>query len=147
MFAITTSQTKWSYLNYGYEWNYTEWAFGGRLAYHPNLGIRNLDAYTTLTLGYLGVSVEAKYTGDWGGGYQTSPSAAGVVLSGINFGGRYFFTPMIGGYLELGYSALSYASAGVTIKVGGGGASSRSSSNSNNSSNTRSQGSTQRGTR
>ncbi|MDR2509516.1 MAG: hypothetical protein LBC77_02600, partial [Spirochaetaceae bacterium] len=39
------------------------------------------------------------------------------VLFGINMGGRFFYTEKLGAYLELGYSGLQVASAGITFKL------------------------------
>jgi hypothetical protein len=83
----------------------TQIAFGARAAYHFNF-LANLDVYGAATFGYLiwnHTSANSKL--DWSTFYY-----------GACIGARYFFTNFLGAYLELGYSALSYVTAGVTFK-------------------------------
>jgi len=94
---------------------YTNIGFGARGMYHFSF-MENLDTYAGLTLGY--VIQNIKYNNDYSGSYDDSVN---FFLYGGNIGARYFFTDIIGAYLELGYTSLSYLSAGVTFKVGGGG--------------------------
>jgi hypothetical protein len=109
---------------YGSEWrtggsnSYTEsWGsmnFGGRLGYHFNWGVDKLDTYALVTLGWTIRSYEMKYTG------QQRPAevdSSGYFLWGLSVGARYFLSPNIGAFLELGYSSLSFASIGVSFKL------------------------------
>jgi len=121
-FGFTTTEYKQSYsllsYNYGYTFSYTGMAFGGRVGYHPNFGVKNLDPYANLTLGYYLFTAKAEYTGDWGSSVvKTDPVDYSTFFFSANIGARYFFTPNIGAYAELGYSALSYVSAGLTVKL------------------------------
>jgi hypothetical protein len=99
--------------NYGSGLGFTALYFGARGAYHLNevlkLNSDKLDLYAGLGLGYRSFS--------WKDGYNGIGYSYG---NGIDFnyfiGGRYFFTDSIGGVLELGYSGVSNARAGVTFK-------------------------------
>ncbi|MDR2069988.1 MAG: hypothetical protein LBP81_01020 [Treponema sp.] len=117
-FGFNQSKYKYDYIaGYGYTYTYTGTAFGARLAYHPNFGVKNLDVYATFALGYYLYGAKAEYTGEWPTGtLKTSPAKYDTFYWGGNLGVRYFFTPKIGAWAELGYSALSYISAGITIK-------------------------------
>ena len=68
-----------------------------------------LDTYAGLMLGYHIASVSE--TGYYGNSLVGSGFDLGVVL-----GARYFFTPRIGAFTELGYS-LPYWNLGVTFKL------------------------------
>jgi hypothetical protein len=94
----------------GYKWTYTGIAIAGRMGYHPDFGVKNLDPYVDIALGYY------IYTGksDLSGGL--TPTSYSTFYWGGNLGARYFFIPNLGAFLELGYSALSYVTAGVAIK-------------------------------
>ena len=104
--AISNSNTNVTYTNLG---------IGARGMYHFNF-IQNLDTYAGLTLGYVIQTVKATY----GTYYDTTPrtgySGSSFFLWGLNIGARYFFTDMVGAYLELGYSGLQYGGLGVTVK-------------------------------
>jgi hypothetical protein len=101
---------------YGLTHTYTGTAFGARLAYHPNFEVKNLDAYTTFGLGYYLYGAETDYKGDWSGTAKVKPTKYDTFYFGFNLGARYFFTPAVGAWAELGYSALSYISAGISFK-------------------------------
>jgi len=83
--------------------------FGVRASWHVNFGIRNLDAYAGLTLGWMIWTLDYKSSGnrayDLGGFYYAG-----------NVGIRYFFIDNVGVYLEIGYSPVSIASAGLALK-------------------------------
>jgi hypothetical protein len=108
------SRSKYDTVSYDY--TYTGLAFGARLGYHPDFGVDKLDTYATLTLGYY------SYKGKADANYAGLPKAPSTYLDysqflwGLGGGARYFFTPLIGAYAELGYSALSYVSVGVALK-------------------------------
>jgi hypothetical protein len=93
----------------GVTYTYTGIAIAGRLGYHPDFGVKNLNVYADLALGYYIFTGKANVDGwdrdDWSQFYW-----------GTNLGARYFFTPRIGAFFEFGYSALSYVSAGVAVK-------------------------------
>jgi hypothetical protein len=99
--------------NYGTGLGFTAFYVGGRGAYHLGevLKINNdkLDVYAGLGLGYRSFS--------WKDGYNGFGYSYG---NGLDFnyfiGGRYFFSDNIGAVLELGYSGVSNARAGITFK-------------------------------
>jgi len=71
----------------------------GRLGYHPDLGVHNLDAYALVKAGFARAS-----TG--------SISSIGFGI-GFGIGGRYYFTDKLAGFVELGLDSYSFsASAG-----------------------------------
>jgi hypothetical protein len=116
-FGFNRSKYEWnSGLGYDYTYTFTGTAFGARLAYHPNFGVKNLDVYTTFALGYYLYGGKAEYKGTWGALAKPSPDKYDRFYYGFNLGARYFFTPAIGAWAELGYSALSYISAGISVK-------------------------------
>jgi hypothetical protein len=115
-FGFNQSKYEWiSGLGYDYTTTYTGTAFGARLAYHPNFEVKNLDAYATFALGYYLYGAETKYTGEWLGA-KTKPANRDTFYFGFNLGARYFFTPVVGVWGELGYSPLSYITAGISVK-------------------------------
>jgi len=99
---------KWDFLGLTSDWTLTKLTFGARAAWHFNF-LQDLDAYTGLALGYQVYS----YGGDWG---ILKPPATGAFDWGFFVGGRYFFTDFLGAYLELGYSPISFVSAGISLK-------------------------------
>jgi hypothetical protein len=105
MFGFTASK----YNGIGFSQGYSYFAFGGRFAYHPNFEVPNLDTYAVLTLGYYYYSW--KYSNNYG-----PSSNSGSFLWGGAIGARYFFTNNVGIFAELGYTAFSVVTAGVTFK-------------------------------
>jgi hypothetical protein len=87
--------------------------FGAKGSYHFNF-LKNLDTYVSLTLGWLVYSQEVKAT--YAGITATAENDLSAFFYGFNLGARYFFTNTIGAYVELGYSAVSVASAGLALK-------------------------------
>lgn len=83
--------------------------FGARGAFHYQF-VDKLDTYAGLLLGYRYAS--ASYKSDFISG---SVGASELTLGGY-LGARYFFTPKIGAFAELGYS-IAYANVGVTFKL------------------------------
>lgn len=105
------SSSSYGYVNY--EWTYTYIVIGARGEYHfVDADIKDLDLYAGLTLGYNIVSV-SEPSGYSGHGYSAQGS---YLLYGFHAGGRYYFTPTIGAFLELGYG-VGYIVAGVTFKL------------------------------
>jgi hypothetical protein len=112
------NSTIYSYGNYGYTYRYTGLVAGGRLGYHPNLDAKNLDAYANFCLGYYWFSAKAEYTGSfYNYGTKPQPAAYDNVFYNLNIGCRYFLGGGFGVFAELGYSALSYFTAGLTFKI------------------------------
>lgn len=115
--GFTTSEYKWDHpAGYGYTDSYTGIAIAGRFGYHPNLGVKNLDVYADIALGYYGYPAKAEYYGTWPGA-KSDPGDYSRFYWGFNLGARYFFTNTVGAFLELGYSALSFVTAGVSFKI------------------------------
>jgi hypothetical protein len=96
-----------------------------RVAWHPNWEVKNLDTYVLVKLGFgLGI-----ITGD-AGDHLNNPVG---FIYGTNLGVRYFFTPKIGAFGELGYEgnylktrdsgwtyyfyATKFLTLGVTFKI------------------------------
>jgi hypothetical protein len=98
---------------YGYTYTYTGLAFGARLGYHPDFGVDKLDTYATLTLGYYSYKAKVKTNI---AGMPSASSDFSRLLWGPSIGARYFFTPLIGAYAELGWSDFSYINLGVALK-------------------------------
>jgi len=94
-------------------WNYDGiyLAFGGRAAWHIDLGVKNLDLYAGVALGYMLDS----WTRSWPG-WTDYKDSLGYFYWGGFVGVKYFFTNNIGIYGEFGYSALTVAQIGLAIK-------------------------------
>ena len=73
----------------------------GRLGYHPNLGVENLDVYALLKLGFAF-------------GEAGNENRIGFGL-GIGIGARYFFMYNLGAFLELGTDNYNFKVEGGTI--------------------------------
>lgn len=99
--------------NYGAGLGFTAFYIGARGAYHLGeilkINSDKVDVYGGLGLGYRSFS--------WKDGYNGVGYSYG---NGLDFnyfiGGRYFFSDNIGAVLELGYSGVSNARAGLTFK-------------------------------
>jgi hypothetical protein len=102
-----------NYVNYEQKWRYTVLDIGGRFGYHFNWDVDKLDTYALVTLG-LDMRF-AKVETKWSGHSESASDSDTDLFWGFAIGGRYFFTPNIGAFLELGYSALSFATLGVTF--------------------------------
>jgi outer membrane scaffolding protein for murein synthesis (MipA/OmpV family) len=94
--------------------------FGAKASYHFNF-LKNLDPYASLTLGWLIYSQEVKSSVIVPGfpsktATATAENDLSTFFFGLNVGARYFFTKNIGAYVELGYSAVSVLSAGLSLK-------------------------------
>ncbi|MDL2229311.1 porin family protein [Treponema sp. OttesenSCG-928-L16] len=94
----------------GYDFTYTTFAFGGRFGYHFNWGVENLDTYAGVVLGYEMYRTKVEWSGN------DESDSDGYFLWGVDIGVRYFFTPVIGVFAEVGYSALSFVKAGLALK-------------------------------
>ena len=86
---------------------------GAKASWHFNF-LKNLDTYASLVLGYLIYNEEVKTT--ILGTTVTDGYDLSTFYYGFNLGARYFFTNNIGAYVELGYSAVSVVSAGLSLK-------------------------------
>jgi hypothetical protein len=117
--GFTTSEFKHDYygVNYGYTWDYTGLAVAGRFGYHPDLGVKNLDVSANIALGYYSYTGKAKYNNWPGGVAKPDPDNYSRLYLGFNLGARFFFTNNFGAFLDLGYSAMSFVTAGLTFKL------------------------------
>ncbi|MFP3041455.1 porin family protein [Treponema primitia] len=95
------------------ESSYTVFDIGARFGYHFNWGVDGLDTYAIATLGLALESAQVKWGSYYNSGDTTDSDTS--LLFGVAIGARWFFTPVIGVFLELGYSALSFASTGLSI--------------------------------
>ena len=99
--------------NYGSGLGFTAFYIGARGAYHLGELLKvnsdKVDLYAGLGLGFRSFS--------WKDGYNGVGYSYGSGLN-VNYfvGGRYFFSDSIGAVVELGYSGLSNARAGLTFK-------------------------------
>jgi hypothetical protein len=94
--------------------------FGAKASYHFNF-FKNLDPYASLVLGWLVYNQEVTSTvpgipGLYSETTVTADNDLSAFYYGFNLGARYFFTKNIGAYVELGYSAVSVVSAGLSLK-------------------------------
>ncbi|WP_010256670.1 outer membrane beta-barrel protein [Treponema primitia] len=98
-----------SLLGAKYEYTYSNLDLGFRIGYHFNWDVDGLDTYAVGTFGY-----QAEWL-EWKSGGLSGDDSDGSLLFGAAVGARWFFTPVIGVFMELGYSALSFASTGLSI--------------------------------
>ncbi len=96
---------------WGGKYSYTYIIIGARGAYHFLENNEKIDAYAGLMLGYNIVS--ASYSGP--SAYNVSASGSYLALGGF-VGGRYYFTPQLAGFAELGYG-IGLLNLGVTYKL------------------------------
>ncbi len=100
-----------SFANYG--WKYSYALVGVRGSYHLKdfVDDARVDLYVGGMLGYNHVSATPFAEGQTGTG-----ASASYVLYGIHAGGRYFFTPKLAGFAELGYGMGNLA-VGMTARL------------------------------
>lgn len=88
-------------------WKYNYILAAAKGAYHFDFGVEKLDPYAGVLLGYNIASVSTS---------SNLPGAsAGGVLWGAHAGARYYLTPAIGVFGELGYG-ISWLNVGVSFK-------------------------------
>ncbi|MDR1644769.1 MAG: hypothetical protein LBS05_02935 [Tannerellaceae bacterium] len=92
------------------KWSYSDIVVGARGAFHYQF-VDKLDTYAGLMLGYDIVS--AKWKGD---GVFDGTASASAFTSSFFAGARYYFSPTIAAYGELGYG-IAYLSVGVSLKL------------------------------
>jgi len=108
--SVTYTSWTWDYSSYSTSYTYTNIGIGARAMYHVNL-LDRLDTYAGGTIGYVMQSAKVKTDGQ-----ETSTDGNPFFLYSAEGGVRYFFTNLIGAYIEGGYGSLLYVSAGLTIK-------------------------------
>jgi hypothetical protein len=94
-----------------YTWTYSYLMLGARAAYHVDFGVKNLDTYAGVLLGYNIVSFDS----DVPSGYNYYTEGASYFLYGGFVGGRYFFTKNFAAFAEFGYG-IALINVGVTFK-------------------------------
>ena len=82
--------------------------------YHFNFW-DNLDTYAGVILGYVYQSGKIEISNGYGDHY-TFDRGKSFSHWGINIGARYFFTDLIGAYMELEYNGLQFAGIGLSLK-------------------------------
>ncbi|MBS1559901.1 MAG: hypothetical protein JST69_14370 [Bacteroidetes bacterium] len=96
--------------------SYTSMFFGARGSYHfnklLNINDKSWDIYGGASLGFRTVSWSSSNGSTVPGGSY----ASGLFL-GIHAGARYYFTPRVGAFAELGALGSSNARLGVTFKL------------------------------
>jgi hypothetical protein len=103
-----TSEYNWFYSDCTL--NYTHIILGARGSYHfYNKG--KFDAYAGLMLGYNIVSSE--WDCDFDGEYDASSSS---FTYSAYLGARYYFTPKIGAFAEIGYG-IAWLNVGLAVKI------------------------------
>ncbi len=109
VFGISGSKYGFS----GYEWKYSYIVIGARGGYHFLENNDKLDAYGGVMIGYNIVSVTAPSVGAGFFGYS---AGASYMLFGFYGGARYYFSPNLAAYGELGYG-LGYFNIGIAYKL------------------------------
>jgi hypothetical protein len=121
LIGFTTSEYTRDYYGqqYDYKWDYTGLAVAGRLGYHPDLGLKHLNIFANIAVGYYSYTGKAKYNkGAWPGGLRKpDPDDSSRLYIVFNLGARLFFTKNFGIFVDFGYSAMSFVDAGLTIKL------------------------------
>ncbi|MBS1487314.1 MAG: hypothetical protein JST43_06955 [Bacteroidetes bacterium] len=99
-----------------YNYRYTSFFFGGRGSYHfnklLNINDRDWDVYGGASLGFRTFSWSSGFGNNTPGGTY----ASGLFL-GIHAGVRYYFSPKVGAFGELGALGSSNIRLGVTFKL------------------------------
>ena len=106
---LAYTSAKYSYWAQSTTASYT--VLGVRGMFHYQF-VPKLDTYAGLMLGYHFTSVSSTAPAEH---YESSIAASAFDI-GVILGARYFFTPRIGAFTELGYS-LPYWNLGVTFKL------------------------------
>ncbi len=106
------SEEKFDLFIYSYKATFTYYILGARVAYHFNFKVKSLDTYAGVLTGYSVVSVDEKVSGT---GYPGTSSGSNYFNVGGFAGARYFFTPNLAGFAEIGYG-ISILSFGLTYK-------------------------------
>ena len=113
-FGVTGYDNKGDPKTLAGQWTGSLIGIGVKGNWHIDLGIPNLDTYGGLTLGILLWPEQNVFTHN--GGEQTNDFNHTTMLYGINLGVKYYFTEMIGAYLEVGYSQISIVQLGLALK-------------------------------
>lgn len=106
---------------YNYKWEYSDFYFGGRAAYHLNKLAKwtsdKVDLYGGVMIGFEVISSDfsSSYNGSQNDWYSEPNNDSSLIMD--TFGGiRYFFTPQLGGYAEIGYG-IEWFKIGLSYKL------------------------------
>ncbi len=121
-FGVTIGYSAYEYKydlsSYEWKYDYSYLLIGARCSYHfiDLFNLPNADIYAGVLLGFtvvsFNVTVPSGLPSSISSAYTESPSFFDF---GVYAGIRYYFTPMIGVYAEVGYS-FGYINAGVVFK-------------------------------
>ena len=105
------------YYSYSYRWGYSAYYVGLRGSYHLNnilqLNEDKVDLYAGLGLGYQ----RFRWDDDaYGYGYGYTYNYRSGLFFNYFVGGKYYFTPKVGAFVELGYTGLSSSRVGISFK-------------------------------
>ncbi len=115
--AYKYSKYTYDYWYYNESYNYHQFAFGGRAAWHLHtFDSDQWDVYAGLGLG---MHIYSDYDYDWDAehGYTSQKVAKSTVYEEVFVGGRMMFDSGFGLFAEVGYSAFSSIRAGLTFKL------------------------------
>ena len=111
-FSTGTVDYGWGYNN-KYTVRYTNFSIAARGTYHFDLDVEKLDLYGGVLAGYNIGSASDDYSG--GFGYTPAYKSYSRPIFGVFAGARYYFTPKVAVYGELG-NDISFLSVGITFK-------------------------------
>jgi hypothetical protein len=105
------------YYSSSYRWGYSAYYAGLRGSYHVNKLFRinedKVDLYAGVGIGYQ----RFRWDDDtYGYGYGYSYNYRSGLFLNYFIGGKYYFTPKIGAFVELGYTGLSSSRVGLSVK-------------------------------
>ncbi|GAB3732471.1 hypothetical protein GCM10027594_14310 [Hymenobacter agri] len=98
-----------SYEYSGFKDKYTDLIVMVRGAFHYPVTPK-FDAYAGVGIGVRHLGYSSNYTGPYTSDYGSTGATSGLFV-----GGRYYFTPSIGAFAELGYDQ-TYLKAGLAVK-------------------------------
>ena len=94
--------------------DYSYFIFGGRACYHFDTGNKNFDGYIGAMLGYNAVT--ATGFGSAGSSNFNVTYGASALLYGGQLGGRYYLSPNVALFGEIGYG-VGYITGGISFRV------------------------------
>lgn len=104
--------------NYGptYSYKFTSLYFGARGSLHVNdllkLNSSKFDLYTGVTLGYRNFNWKDNYSGS-----SLDDNYGNGMFVGVHVGGKYYFTPALGAFTELGATGSTNCRVGLAVKL------------------------------
>ncbi len=105
------------YYSTNYRWGYSAYYVGLRGSYHVNKLFRinedKVDLYAGIGIGYQRFKWDDE---SYGSGYGYNYNYRSGLFLNYFIGGKYYFTPKIGAFVELGYTGLSSSRLGLSVK-------------------------------